>query len=72
LKGNSSTVSIVAFSPDSKRLASALDDKTILLWDTTTGTPGKKLTGYRDSVIALAYSPDGSTLASASCEDTVS
>ena len=38
LKGHTDAVVAVAFSPDSKTLASASYDGTLKLWDTTTGS----------------------------------
>ncbi|XP_014559003.1 hypothetical protein COCVIDRAFT_93269, partial [Bipolaris victoriae FI3] len=38
LKGYSHKVFLVAFSPDSTRLASASYDRTIKIWDTSIGT----------------------------------
>ena len=44
---------------------------TVRLWDATTGSPLRTLTGHTDGVYSVSFSPDGNTLASASWDGTV-
>jgi len=63
LTGHSGPVNSVAFSPDSKTIASASDDQTLRLWDAATGKPiGVPLTGHSDFVFGVAFSHDGRRL----------
>jgi WD40 repeat protein len=64
-------VSALAFAPDGTLLASAGDDKTVGLWNVSTGTLRTRLLGHRRGVTALAFSPDGRMLASGGIDRTV-
>ena len=75
LLGHSAGVSAVAFSPDSKLLASGSDDLTARLRDGRFGATPYTLKGYshwlQAWVTAVAFSSDGKLLTSASLDKTV-
>jgi WD40 repeat protein len=62
----------VAFSPDSRRLASGGADHTVAVWDVKTGRRiGAPLTGHSSYVQAVAFSPDGRRILSGGGDHTV-
>ncbi|WP_208339813.1 protein kinase domain-containing protein [Aetokthonos hydrillicola] len=71
LTGHSDFVINVAFSPDGKTLASSSYDKTVKLWNLTTGEQIRTLQGHSTSAYSVAINPDGKTLASGSGDNTI-
>ncbi|TFK61453.1 WD40 repeat-like protein [Pluteus cervinus] len=72
LNGHSYSVSSVVYSPDGRYLVSGSYDKTVRIWNATTGQPlGKPFQGHNDSVQSVAYSPDGRHVISGSYDRTV-
>lgn len=71
LTGHTNDVRSVCISPDSKTIASGSHDKTIKLWDVTSGTCINTLTGHEGYVISVCFSHDGKTIASGSVDKTI-
>ncbi|KYC35883.1 serine/threonine protein kinase [Scytonema hofmannii PCC 7110] len=71
LRGHSSDVNSVAFSPNGQSLASASDDRTIKIWNLATRQTTLTLKGHSQWVWTVAFSPDGKTLASGSADNTI-
>ncbi|MEA5604515.1 serine/threonine-protein kinase [Nostoc sp. UHCC 0252] len=71
LKGHSSDVNSVAFSPDGTILGSASDDKTIKLWNLASKEEIHTLEGHSNWIWAIAFSSDSKTLASGSADKTI-
>jgi WD40 repeat protein len=63
LTGHEDIVTSVAFSPDSKIIASGSNDSTIRLWDTNTGGLIRTFAGQKNLITSVAFSPNGSVLA---------
>src|SRR5262249_37319177 len=62
LQGHQGHVHRVAFSPDSKLLASTGMYGAIRIWDLTTGKELSRHTGHEARISSLAYSREGKTL----------
>ena len=63
LRGHTSSVNAITFSPDSRLIASASSDKTVRLWDSATGVSLQTLEIHLDEVVGqLFFSSDGKYL----------
>jgi WD40 repeat protein len=68
--GHSGNVFAVAFSPDGKYLLSGSDDKTLKLWEVSTGREIRTL-WHTEGVMSVAFSPDGKYILSGSRDGTM-
>jgi len=71
MTGHSDTVWTVAFSPDSRLIASGSADRTICVWNVQTGEQTVVLRGHLNLVRSVTFSPNGQCIASCSYDKTV-
>ena len=71
LKGHTAPITQLQISPDRSLLISASVDKTIRLWNISTGELIRTISGHNDRVTALSFNPDRQTFASASADRTI-
>jgi WD40 repeat protein len=71
LSAQTGPVWAVAFAPDGERLAMALDDGTVKIWDVNAERVVATLNAHKGPVWGVAFSPDGKTLATSSDDNTV-
>ncbi|KIM74301.1 hypothetical protein PILCRDRAFT_14564 [Piloderma croceum F 1598] len=72
LQGHNSSILSVAFSPDGSKIISGSVDKTIRIWDVSTGVKMLPLLqGHNEAVYSVAFSPDGSKIVSGSVDKTI-
>ncbi len=71
LTGHTDDGTSIAFSYDSRTLASGSVDTMVRLWDVDTNAHKATFAGHTDSVVSVAFSPDGNLLASGSDDNTI-
>eukprot|EP00592_Proboscia_alata_P010910 CAMPEP_0194363730 /NCGR_PEP_ID=MMETSP0174-20130528/11578_1 /TAXON_ID=216777 /ORGANISM="Proboscia alata, Strain PI-D3" /LENGTH=60 /DNA_ID=CAMNT_0039137337 /DNA_START=28 /DNA_END=207 /DNA_ORIENTATION=+ len=60
MEGHTSPVKAVRAAPDGNTVCSGSDDKTVRLWDASTGVELKCFTGHTDKVTSVDMTLDGS------------
>lgn len=63
--------SSISFSPEGRRLAAADDDGAIHVWDASTKSEERLLTGHEGPITCIRFSPDGTAISSGSMDGTI-
>ncbi|ETO09924.1 NB-ARC domain-containing protein, partial [Reticulomyxa filosa] len=71
LQGHSNSVTSVGFSPDGFKIVSGSRDKTVRIWDVSSGKQIKSLEGHSNIIHSAGFSPDGSKIVSGSQDKTI-
>ncbi|TFK17156.1 WD40 repeat-like protein, partial [Coprinopsis marcescibilis] len=66
-----SAVLAVGFSSDGTRIVSGSEDKSVRVWDASTGEMLKELEGHTGSVFSVGFSHDGTRIISGSADESV-
>jgi WD40 repeat protein len=69
--GHSQNVESVAFSPDGRYALSGSFDKTMKLWEVSSGREIRTFQGHTESISSVAFSPDGRYALSGSSDKTL-
>jgi WD40 repeat protein len=70
-KGHSENIMSVKFSPDNKLFATGSFDKTVKLWDLSSGKEIRTFSGSTSPVLTIDFSPDGKLIAAYNSEHTM-
>ncbi|ETO34951.1 hypothetical protein RFI_02122 [Reticulomyxa filosa] len=70
-KGHSRQVTSAKFSPDGARIVSSSDDRTIRIWDVSSGKEVQTLKGHADWINNAEFSPEGTKIVSSSVDRSI-
>lgn len=68
--GHTRSISGIAFSPDGHFALTGSNDKTAILWDTTTGLEIRAFQGHAKAILGVAFFPDGKSVLTGSLDGT--
>jgi WD40 repeat protein len=71
LKGHTAPVRCVAYSPDGRYLATGGDDRTLIVWDMSTGKAHATIQQHTDSVRAVSFTTQDGRLATGGWDSTL-
>ena len=71
LQGHSDAILSLNLNPNGKKIVSGSADKTLKVWDATTGKEILTINGHEGSVKSVSYSPDGKKIVSGSADKTI-
>ncbi|ETO29106.1 NB-ARC domain-containing protein, partial [Reticulomyxa filosa] len=71
LNGHLGDVNGIGVSPDCSKIVSCSNDKTIRIWDLSSGRQLQALEGHKEGIHAAQFSPDGSKIVSGSSDQTI-
>src|SRR5262249_23858687 len=71
LEGHVNPVDALAFSPDSRLLASGSKDLSAIIWDVQGQKIVQRLKGHKDYIFSIAFTPDGKRLVTGSFDNTL-
>ncbi len=71
LTGHTEWITSISFSPDNRLIVSGSGDKTVRIWDVSSGHMTHCLYGHDSCVDSVAFSPDGKLIGSASRDKTI-
>src|SRR5262249_50395077 len=71
IRGHFDAVYFLAFSPDSRKLASGGGDQVPRCWDVTTGNELSLSEGHQNTITSVEFSPDDKLLATAANDRTI-
>jgi mono/diheme cytochrome c family protein len=69
--GHNGTVRCVEIAPDGKRAATGGEDRTLRLWDVSTGRQLVRIEAGAGEIVAMAFTPDGKRLVLAGTDRTI-